>query len=738
MGRGDFAIVYKVVSSDQADSEQFALKLSERENRSSRERLEREIAALRVLNHPNIPRLIGTGAYQDRLYVVMSLAPGKTLKATVSEEERTGALQGDIRVTEILCNLLDAVAHVHKRGLVHRDIKEANVLTSLSDSSITLIDFGFCKEAGKSEIGSDDSFFRVGAARFSPPSKLSNPGMAIAEHDVFAVGVLGYRLLTGDYPWSAGANEDVGALRNLQLNVRLTPVIERNPNVRPPVSQMISKLLRIRDEDRPSAIEALEEARKVLNLLRSSPKSTLSAKSRITYAHVIRDPIHGDIRLTAYETRALDTQEMQRLRWIRQLGLTNYVYGGADHSRLSHSIGCVARVEQILRTIEDRDGVVIEDDLRLISRLYALTHDVTHIPFGHTLEDEFGFFPRHDSNMHRAERLVLSPQSELGGVLRENEIGRAVLALFEDKPEETSTAVADLVSGITGADVLDYIDRDATYCGLDHRVDSAIFRQFQLQPIRKDEEQKRLVSMVWGQYGVRIDREEAVEGVVHERYKMFSKVYTHRTKIEASALLAKGLGEAIRPVERSTRPSLREEDLEQISFTDGAVLDWMRRSKRGTIRQTAEQLLRRQLPQGAYRARLLGEEKLGWVQHRYLDRQDWLREKGLLDPATRAVIEVEIADAAKLKAHEVMIYSPGRAPGHKRIDYWVTTSRHASPAQKNYGEDFARRHLGLWQMWVFVAYGVSDERRRLVGDIVQDRFGLPNDIDADWRQGRLW
>ena len=379
----------------------------------------------------------------------MTLAPGQTLKNAIEDLSLTGGLHGDILVMKILAKLLSAVAHMHEKGLVHRDIKDANVVATRDAESVSLIDFGFCKPAWTSSIRLDDSFWRAGSARFSPPSKLEDSARALPTHDVFAIGVIGYRLLTGDYPWSAASDQGPHTLRELELTTVPVPIIEKNSHTAPAVSGIIAHLLQINDSDRPSAQEAAGEVEAFLELARNSGMRLVRGKTRLSYPHVSRDPIYGDIRLSDYEWQVLGTEQMNRLRSVKQLGLTNRVYDCAEHNRFSHSVGCVARVEQILSAIEDQEGDKVDDDLRLTARLYALTHDVTHIPFGHTLEDEFNFFPAHDSNPARVERILDSEQSELGKVLQSNEIGRAVRKLF-DLPTTAQPvgAVVDLVSGL--------------------------------------------------------------------------------------------------------------------------------------------------------------------------------------------------------------------------------------------------------------------------------------------------
>ncbi|NUP50810.1 MAG: protein kinase [Catenulispora sp.] len=727
LGEGDFATVYKVI----ADDVEYALKLCHANNEAAQDRLELEKDSLAKLDHESIPKLISSGTYSDRAYFVMTIGQERTLKAAIEDNERAGAVYGDIRAMGILAKLLDAVNYMHSKGLVHRDIKDANVLANTSGSAVTLIDFGFCKSVDDASNRTGDSFWRAGAPRFSPPSKLRSPGKPEPTHDVFAVGVIGYRLLTGEYPWSVGAHEDRSALLDVLLNQSALPVRERNSYVAPQVSNLISKLLDLDDNNRVSAAEALEEVNRFL----SEPHAKLErGKSRLAYPHVRRDPLYGDIWLTDYERRVLDTQEMQRLRFIRQLGLTNRIYDSAEHNRLSHSVGSVARVEQVLRTIEDQEGVKIDDEIRLTSRLYALTHDVGHIPFGHTLEDEFNFFPRHDQNHRRIERLIFRSTSELGQVFRENEVGRATRALFE--PEallQPGGAVVDLVSGLTGADVLDYIDRDAYFCGLSHRIDSAIFRQFRLYPLPKSDD-RRLISMVGGEYGVRIDREFAVENLLEARYAMFLKVYANESKIAISALLAKGLSEAIIP--STGRSTIREENLEQLGVSDDVILDRMKQSKRPVVKWAADKIIQRKLPRGVYRAVLV--EKPNRTDHNYRDQQIRLSELGLFDPRRRAVLEAALARSAQLEPHQVMIYCPEHAPGYSKVEYWVTQTRDASPTlqEPSFGSQVKGRHLGLWELWVFVADSPNSRAEVTVAGAAQDRFGYPNLIGFDRLQGR--
>ncbi len=110
----------------------------------------------------------------------------------------------------------------------------------------------------------------------------------------------------------------------------------------------------------------------------------------IALPRVIRNPLHGDIRLTEFEWQLLHTKECQRLRWIKQIGFANLVYPGAEHSRLSHFIGTLFTADRILRSIEERTGTPFNIEERLTARCYALLHDLSHAPYGHTLGGRVG------------------------------------------------------------------------------------------------------------------------------------------------------------------------------------------------------------------------------------------------------------------------------------------------------------------------------------------------------------
>lgn len=693
------------------------LKTATATNKSAATRLKLEADSMAMFDHPGIPKLLDQGANANGdPYIVMSTAPGESLRNRLERWKLKNRTHGDVEASQIVLGLLSAVCHIHSRGQVHRDIKDANTLFDAASDLTSVIDFGFCKPIGQSAMRDDDSFFRVGAARFSPPAKLLDPSLAVAAHDIFAVGVIAYLLSTGRYPWSVPGDRDFGALRSQMLSAPLQQIHHLNSLADVEYSRFVSKLLVIDDDLRPTAAAAVEELSSIIGTMTRSLESRSSTSIiRLTYPYVIRDQIYGDVRLTDLEFSAVNTKEMQRLRWIKQLGLTNFVYPGAEHSRLSHSIGTLQRSELMLRAVEDATGTRVDPDTRSQIRLYALTHDVSHVAAGHTVEDQLGIFERHDQNAARFDRLVESGESDLGGVLRANEIGRSVIRYLDPTGDVDRTNIIEqAVSGPLGADVLDYIDRDAYNCGLDHRVDSAIYRQLRL--VSKDPmSPPRIETRIDGKYGLRVDWQYAVENLLFERYALFLKVYAHSAKIAADAMLGKALS-LLKP---------KESDYEWMG--DERILDMLMRSRRGKelVQELGQRLHNRVLPRGVLRAPVFGHGSVEDVSVN--DEISRLSGLGYLDPRGRAEIERSIAKAAGINDSRVFFYCPKYPPGYKRTVLPIDPSEQVYSRSISQARAIEKRHLGLWSIWVFVN-DADDDLRARVARVSEEILQSPNVI----------
>ena len=140
-----------------------------------------------------------------------------------------------------------------------------------------------------------------------------------------------------------------------------------------------------------------------------------------------RDPIHGFVEVYPHERRIIDTIEFQRLRRIHQLGLTHYVYHGAEHTRFGHAIGVMHLAGRAVENLMDDNIELVRDTLqwsrqkeqdekrRLIylARLAGLLHDVGHAPFSHTGEDRL--FSEGDNHENHGAEIIR--HSEIGKII---------------------------------------------------------------------------------------------------------------------------------------------------------------------------------------------------------------------------------------------------------------------------------------------------------------------------------
>jgi hypothetical protein len=137
----------------------------------------------------------------------------------------------------------------------------------------------------------------------------------------------------------------------------------------------------------------------------SDPLTQEQAKSLLTSVSVVRDPLHGDIRITPLERALIDTAAFQRLRHLHQLAMVDVVYPGATHTRFLHSLGVLhvcsemilacnnsAKAPRSLAPPTDPVPVKIGPYAELLARLVALLHDTAHVPYGHVFEKEARVF----------------------------------------------------------------------------------------------------------------------------------------------------------------------------------------------------------------------------------------------------------------------------------------------------------------------------------------------------------
>jgi len=175
---------------------------------------------------------------------------------------------------------------------------------------------------------------------------------------------------------------------------------------------------------------------------------------------IIRDPLWNNIRVDEVAQSLLDTPAMQRLRYVRQLGLAHLVYPGATHSRFEHALGAHHLAKRALATLRDAGALEgVDAGEPGIVAAAALLHDIGHYPFSHALE-EIGI--AHHEEVARA--LILS--GDVAGIL-ESAYGKdAPKRILELIRGESWSPLQGLISGSLDLDKIDYLKRDAMMCGV--------------------------------------------------------------------------------------------------------------------------------------------------------------------------------------------------------------------------------------------------------------------------------
>ena len=276
----------------------------------------------------------------------------------------------------------------------------------------------------------------------------------------------------------------------------------------------------------------------------------------------LRDPIHGFIKADDLEGDLISSRPMQRLRLVRQLGLSHLVFPGAEHSRFAHALGTMhlaGRLYDALATQAESPLPPTGGKARRNVRIAALLHDIGHAPFSHTAEDLFDEPIDHEE---MTRRLLDLP--EMQRIFERHQHDPApVLAILDGSADGPDRILSQIVSGELDVDKMDYLLRDSLFCGvrygqfdLDRLLDTVL-------PLLDPR------SNSWG-IGVVEGGVHALEALVLARYYMFTQVYFNVT----GKVLELHLGEWLR--ETGTR--WRADPTAFLEVDDVSVLSAMRRS----------------------------------------------------------------------------------------------------------------------------------------------------------------
>ncbi len=248
----------------------------------------------------------------------------------------------------------------------------------------------------------------------------------------------------------------------------------------------------------------------------------------------VRDPVHGYVRLEGLALQLANTPQMQRLRWIKQLGLANLVYPGANHTRFEHSLGAYHMASLLTEHLD------LQEEDRLLVGAAALLHDVGHGPLSHATESALAPFLRTE---HESVIEILK-KGELREVLEEHGLKASDIQSFIN-----GQGLGQIVSGEIDVDRMDYLIRDAHYTGVAYGV---IDRLRLLQKMTFHQ----------GQLAVEAGGVQAATSLLISRLLMHPAVYYHHVCRISECMISAGIR---RMIDEGTSPA-RVKEMDDIQL----------------------------------------------------------------------------------------------------------------------------------------------------------------------------
>ena len=461
--------------------------------------------------------------------------------------------------------------------------------------------------------------------------------------------------------------------------------------------------------------------------------------------------ISGSVGLNSLEAEIVDTEEFQRLHKIKELENSYLVYPSATHDRFEHSLGTLDMAKFMIQKIKSNEWSEQEEKTipwedEVIIRLAALLHDVTHVPFSHTLEDQYSLIKKHDEDEERLNYfLELSKigqilQKKLGKVLHKRLL-KVLRTDREDVEEELGpyAYISDIVKNTICADLFDYIRRDTFYCNLYERIGHRLL-DYMFIFENDDKSVKRLVFRLWKGSNNKKDDSSWPRGdilsemrdLLRVRFALGQKVYFHHTKIIASAMVARAIQEVLKPYYTGKNP-LELKVLREIG--DDELISFLAHSKNDVAEKLSHNLSCRKLHK-----RIPYEESMSAASSKSVNWKEIILNKYHYNPTKpphtcpqyRRYEEDRLAGLVGLEPGDVLIWCPSEEMQLKEAEMLITWQGKIQQLQQITDKEdeltyqdiklIKDSHEALWSFQVFVTQDIEDDQRLLLKDLCHALF----------------
>lgn len=352
---------------------------------------------------------------------------------------------------QLILQISTCMTFFHKKKIAHRDIKPTNIIYSEHDHTFTIVDFGFAKSSQKKLSEYSEGVTRKNARIDLESEKL---------------GEIDY--LNDQYIFSEMLLEILELFKPLYVDYNYNGI----------KSSLEKGILPRKDR-----YQNMSEFKNAIELyLYSNPyhshnfriHSFLIPSSYFGYfKEKIRIPISGSVPIFKEIKDIITTADFQKLKGIKQLGCTNFVYPGATHTRFEHSLGTyflsLKYLEILLKNPNFCEAAKpINESIKIVI-LASLLHDIGHYPYAHWIEEMEGLpadlaFDKHED---RAKYII-----------EKGEIGEMIEKTWEVNPSEVSKLIAggglskkeellrSIIHALIDVDKVDYLQRDSAHCGV--------------------------------------------------------------------------------------------------------------------------------------------------------------------------------------------------------------------------------------------------------------------------------